>query len=151
MKEELPKRKKLPHEIPSWAADDSIFFITISCRERGKNQLCAPHVTAPLFETVAFRQGRGDWFVHLLLLMPDHVHALISFPRDRSMKTVISQWKEIAAKQTGIKWQRDFFDHRLRAGESFREKAAYIRMNPVRAGLAKRPEDWPYVWEGIPW
>jgi len=47
----------------------------------------------------------------------------------------------------GIGWQRDFFDHRLRKNEAYLEKAAYIRMNPVRAGLVASAEDWPYVWE----
>jgi len=35
----------------------------------------------------------------------------------------------------GIKWQRDFFEHRLRSDESWREKADYILANPVRKGL----------------
>jgi len=84
--------------------------------------------------------------------MPDHLHALISFPHDASMKKVISGWKEHLAKQCGISWQRDFFDHRLRGDESYREKAAYIRNNPVRKGLVTEPDEWPYVWseEGRP-
>jgi putative transposase len=43
-------------------------------------------------------------------------------------------------------WQRGFFDHRLRADESFEEKATYVRMNPVRKGLVGRPDDWPHLW-----
>jgi mono/diheme cytochrome c family protein len=35
----------------------------------------------------------------------------------------------------------------LRKDESYREKADYIRANPVRAGLVTRPEDWPYFWQ----
>ncbi len=99
-----------------------------------------------VFESVAFRQNRGDWFIHLLLLMPDHLHALVSFPRDRDMKHVVSQWKEITAKKTGVTWQRDYFDHRLRNDESYLEKAHYIRMNPVRKGLIAANEVWPFQW-----
>jgi hypothetical protein len=36
------------------------------------------------------------------------------------------------------------FDHRLRRDESLDEKARYILANPVRAGLVKREEDWPW-------
>lgn len=36
-------------------------------------------------------------------------------------------------------WQKDFFDHVMRAGEDWRHHAAYIANNPVRAGLAA---DW---------
>ena len=114
---------------------------------RGENQLCPRFVADVLFETVAFRHTRGDWFVHLLLLMPDHIHGLVSFPRDAALRKVISTWKEIAAKKTGIRWQRDFFDHRLRDNEGYAEKAHYIRMNPVRAGLISDRAAWPYVWE----
>ncbi len=78
--------------------------------------------------------------------MPDHFHALVSLPPDREMKKVISNWKEIIAKKTAVAWQRDFFDHRLRAQESYEEKAHYIRMNPVRAGLAAKLNDWAFVW-----
>ena len=41
-------------------------------------------------------------------------------------------------------WQREFFDHLLRSNESYKAKWAYVRMNPVRAALVERPEDWPY-------
>ncbi|MBN1268123.1 MAG: transposase [Kiritimatiellae bacterium] len=149
--DELPKRKRLPHDIPSWVSDDAVFFITVCCRDRGVNQLCRGDVASAIFESVQFRQERGDWFVHLCLLMPDHVHALVSFPRDRAMKKVVRLWKENTAKRTGVRWQKEFFDHRLRNDENHVEKAAYIRMNPVRAGLVKRPEDWPWRWEGSIW
>jgi len=78
--------------------------------------------------------------------MPDHIHALLTFPKDCSMKTTISSWKGYQTKKLKIAWQRDFFDHRIRNDENLKEKASYIRMNPVRAGLVERPEDWPYVW-----
>ena len=76
--------------------------------------------------------------------MPDHVHMLVTFGPDASMKKVIRNWKRYAANHVGIHWQRDFFDHRLRDDESYEEKAAYILNNPVRAGLVNRFEDWPY-------
>jgi len=85
------------------------------------------------------------WFVHLAVIMPDHVHFLLSFPRNKSLQIVMSKWKEWTAKSLRIKWQRDFFEHRLRRDESYREKAAYILANPVRAGLVKDWEDWPYL------
>jgi hypothetical protein len=44
-----------------------------------------------------------------------------------------------------IAWQRNFFDHRLRHDESLDEKVAYIRENPVRAGLIAEGEEWPYA------
>ncbi|MSU23733.1 MAG: hypothetical protein EXS32_07915 [Opitutus sp.] len=142
-----PRRKFLPHGTPPWVGNEATFFITICTAPRGKNQLCHQHIADHLFETVRFRQTRQAWFVHLLLLMPDHLHGLLSFPRDIAMRKIISNWKEIAAKKTGLRWQRDFFDHRLRNDENYLEKANYIRMNPVRAGLVAEAAAWPYVWE----
>ncbi len=142
-----PVRQKLPHEPPAWIRDGDPFFITICCTPRGTSQLCNPVTAGIIFESVRFRHSRQDWYVHLLLLMPDHLHALISFPGDRAMKTVISNWKEIIAKKAGVSWQRDFFDHRIRDDRSYVEKADYIRMNPVRKNLISDATLWPFVWE----
>ena len=42
-------------------------------------------------------------------------------------------------------WQPEFFDHLLRSRESRSEKWAYVRENPVRAGLVARAENWPFA------
>lgn len=81
-----------------------------------------------------------------MLLMPDHLHALLSFPLPEDMRKVVAGFKEMVAKRIAIEWQRDFFDHRLRNDESFDEKVHYIRMNPVRKGLVAKPEEWPWIW-----
>jgi len=141
-----PVRKTLPHEPPPWLRDGSAFFITVCCSPRGINQLCNPATADILFESVRFRQDRGDWYVHLLSLMPGHLHGLMYFPGDRLMKSVISSWKEILAKKAGVSWQRNFFGHRIRDDESFAEKADYIRMNPVRKRLVADAALWPFVW-----
>jgi putative transposase len=143
----LLTRKQLPHAIPSFVhPDDAVFFITICCRSRGDNQICLSEIATGLFDSVAFRNQRGDWWVQFLLLMPDHLHALASFPETAEMRTVVAEWKKFTARTWNIQWQRDFFDHRLRNDESAQQKEEYICQNPVRAGLVKKPEDWPYVW-----
>ncbi len=146
----LSRRKKLPHDIPLWLhPEDAVWFVTICAVPRGKNQFCHRDIVGQLFESIQFRNERGDWFVRLAVLMPDHVHFLVSFPPETVMRRIIAQWKEITAKRLAIRWQRDFFDHRLRHDESLREKEDYIRSNPVRAGLVSDLENWPYVW--TPW
>jgi hypothetical protein len=44
-------------------------------------------------------------------------------------------------------WQKQFFDHLLRSPQSYGDKWAYVRENPVRAGLVARAEDWHYAGE----
>jgi hypothetical protein len=46
----------------------------------------------------------------------------------------------------GPVWQDESFDHILRGNESFAQTVEYIRENPVRKGLVKRPEDYPWLW-----
>jgi putative transposase len=141
----LPQRKRLPHDAPFSLPDTEIWFVTICCRERGRNQLTREPMAAQLLGSAAFYHERGRWFIHLFLLMPDHLHALVSFDSRESLRGVVCAWKRYQATHHGIIWQRDFFDHRLRRDESFYEKAAYIRMNPVRAGLVDDPAKWPHV------
>ena len=146
----IPPRKSLPHEVPLWVDPrKEIYFISINCEERFRNQLALPDVSEHLFETVRHRQEKLLWWPYLFLLMPDHLHALLSFPPSgKPLRSVVSKWKEWTAKQFGIIWQRDFFEHRLRHDESRREKADYILQNPVRKKLVVRPEDWPFVYFG---
>ena len=139
----LPVRKRLSHEAPLWVDPGKAhYFITICCKQRGRKQLTYRHIAYELFETIKHRNSAGIRYVHLALLMPDHMHLLISFPQsEKRIQTVVSKWKEWTAKSLKIDWQRDFFEHRLRKEGSFREKADYIFLNPVRAGLVKEKED----------
>ena len=141
----LPKRKTLPHAPPLWLPDGATWFITICCDRRELNLLAMEPTASNLLNSALFFHQIGRWFVHLFLLMPDHLHALVGFPPHEQLARVVRAWKKFQATHYGISWQRDFFDHRLRRDESFEEKASYIRMNPVRAGLVRAPEDWPYL------
>ena len=141
------KRKRLFHTTPPWVSSGKTFFITICCTQRHQNQLACPTAFAVMTAALEHYVDSHRLWADLFLVMPDHPHALPSFPPDEQMEKVIRDWKRFVAKQTGIVWQAGFFDHRLRSDESYEEKAHYIRMNPVRAGLAAEPQDWPYVWE----
>jgi putative transposase len=140
-------RRKLPHHLPSGVIagpENDAFFITICCIPRHKNQLALSSSWQAISETVALREHNGDLKCRLLLVMPDHLHGIFEFPGAKPMAKVMTDFKAWLAKSAGIVWQRDFFDHRLRGWESAAEKAKYIRLNPVRAGLVASPEDWPY-------
>lgn len=91
----------------------------------------------------------------MILLMPDHLHALVSFSwmKGKGMNRVIENWKRFTATRSGISWQRDYFDHRIRSEQDHQSTWFYIRENPVRAGLVETYDQWPYVWfpTGIGW
>jgi len=83
-------------------------------------------------------------------LMPNHVH-LITVPSSTdSLAKAIGETHRrytLAINQRqqwrGHLWQGRFFSYPL--GPSHLLAAArYIELNPVRAGMARRPEDWPW-------
>jgi len=139
----LPKRKWLGHAVPNWV-EHGIFFITINCCRRGGDDLIRGDTHRVLRES-ALHYHNLRWWIHLWLIMPDHVHALLSFPQSENMTKVLADWKRFVARKTEVEWQKGFFDHRLRHDESVEEKAHYIRMNPVRDCLVRNPEEWPHV------
>jgi putative transposase len=135
----------LQHHTPNWV-EYSEFFITICTRPRNQNQLCQA-TTAPLILQSAEKYHLTHrWHCSLILLMPDHLHALIQVPERYRLTHVISSWKGYLAKNLDIRWHHGFFDHRIRRSESLSEKWNYIEMNPVRSGYVKKPEDWPHRW-----
>jgi putative transposase len=81
--------------------------------------------------------------------MPDHLHMLIAVEGDAILSNLVRDFKRITAKTARIRWQRNFFGHRLRHDESEKEKADYINQNPMRAGLISPDGTWPYVIDSV--
>lgn len=139
-------RRWLRHATP-WGVEYPEFFITICCRPKGLNQLChTKSGLATLKIAKEFHQKR-KWSLSILLLMPDHLHAIVQIPERKRFSLVIGQFKQRVACKTSVKWQRGVFEHRIRHSGSWAEKFAYIKENPVAAGYAPNPEVWPWKWQ----
>lgn len=143
------ERKKYPghlfHSVPTWVRPGSVFHIRVRCEPRNRQSLIASEIGAALLDSVEFYHAHQRW-VNLFLLMPDHWHALLSFPSNEAMSEVIGDWKRYQESRHGIAWQEGYFDHRIRNDHEFELKAGYIRMNPVVKQFCARPEDWPWTW-----
>jgi REP element-mobilizing transposase RayT len=157
MSEERPRLSKLyhgfggrlNHEIPAWARDDAIYHIRVRCAA-GSPLLTQPEIADRLLESVKFYHEKGRWWTYCFLLMPDHWHGLLSFGPTRDISKTIGEWKSYHARRSGIVWQENYFDHRLRNHlAEFDAKYSYIRRNPVVVGLCARPEDWPWQWHPV--
>jgi REP element-mobilizing transposase RayT len=139
---------RLHHTVPSWVGDGAIFHIRIRLdRTREQPTLITLPIAESLMESARFYEARKRWYITVFLLMPDHIHALLSFQRDKAMSRVIGDWKHFHKHKHEIIWQEGFFDHRLRddeRGEQLSAKINYIRNNPVVAGLCATPEEWPW-------
>jgi putative transposase len=98
--------------------------------------------------------------LHTIVVMPDHVHLLLTplsksdgwpYPLPEIMhavKGVSARKINILLGRTGPVWQEELFDHLLRSNESLAEKVDYICQNPVRAGVVEREGQYPWLWRG---
>lgn len=91
-------------------------------------------------------------------IMPNHVHVLVKLAGDSSLSKIIQSWKGASScdinrilGQTGPLWQRDYHDRFVRDMDHYHDCRAYIRNNPVKAGLCTKPEDWPFSSAGAGW
>ena len=138
--------QRLHHAVPPWAKVGSYFHIRLRVASENSLPLTQPGHAQMLLDSVKNYHERRRWHCLLFLLMPDHAHALLAFPREAYMSRVIGEWKHYAARQMKVRWQANFFDHRIRDGHNLEEKHAYILRNPVVRGLCSREADWPWVW-----
>jgi putative transposase len=89
--------------------------------------------------------------VHDFVVMPDHVHLLLSLGQDMSiekaMEFIKGGFSYRLKKEFGYAgevWQRGFSEVRVKDHESFLRCREYIAENPVKAGLVDSPEKFPY-------
>jgi len=136
----------MDHATPEWIRFEADYFVTICGKSRNVNQFCHPSLGSVILDSIRYRHGKGIWFCHLAVLMPDHVHLILGFPDVPRFSLIVGDWKRWLTKNHGVSWQENFFEHRLRQEESLGNKAEYILQNPVRAGLIREAKDWPYTW-----
>jgi REP element-mobilizing transposase RayT len=143
---EVSMRKgTLFHKTPGWVPTGSPFHIRLRV-DRGISFLLTDPVLAMDIIAAAGRYHVDRrWYLKLMVVMPDHIHMIACFPVEPGMSRVVGNWKAYLARHHGIRWQANYFDHRLRNDDEYVEKAHYIRMNPVRAGLCQSPEEWKWV------
>lgn len=132
--------------------DRPLFFITTATHQR--RRLLGQDTVYKAFIAFSEKAVERGVFVGRYVLMPDHLHLFVAIaPGGEDLSKWVQILKVTLAKalreqgQTSPFWQKGFFDHVLRSAESYRLKWEYVRENPVRAGLVKRPEDWPYQGE----
>ena len=139
--------KRLYHETPSWVRSGSVFHIRIRCHQKNKTPLTDYSLGIQILDSVIYYQEKGNWYCRLFVLMPDHLHALLSFNPEKNMSEWIGIWKKYHHRNNYIKWQENYFDHRIRNDKELELKSTYIRHNPVVKGLCTIPELWPWTLE----
>jgi REP element-mobilizing transposase RayT len=144
----MPTRKTDELHAYRWSASGVRYFVTM-CTAARKTGLDAPSVRARILQTVKASDGGGDTESWAFTVMPNHLHWLFRLGGRLELGQVVGRLKAqtfAALADAGLGWQRDFFEHRLRAREGTRAYARYIFMNPFRAGLLAREASWPGWW-----
>jgi REP element-mobilizing transposase RayT len=142
--------RRLPH----YQKDDLAVFVTFCCG-------CLdplPEAVRDIVVRHCLHDQGTKAAIHAVVVMPDHVHLLLTPLRDldgnlyslveilQGIKSASAHSLNRALGRSGPVWQEESFDHVLRSDESFEQKAEYIRQNPIRAGLVKEAADYRWLW-----
>jgi REP element-mobilizing transposase RayT len=138
--------------LPHFQNDFKTYFVTFVTRDR---------LVLPPFarDIVLNHVVQSDlYFLHAAVVMPDHVHLLITpgwrvdgvlhalCDITRRLKGSSAREVNLAMRRRGSLWQRESFDHQLRQDESLRQKGEYICNNPVRWGLVGSGEEYRWLY-----
>ena len=144
-------RRQLPH----LQCDDKPHFLTFCTDHRW---IIPESVRSLVLESCLHDNGK-KFDLRVAVVMPDHVHMIFTPLIDYHAKEVCSLAEIMDAikgasahrinKALGRKgrvWQPESFDHVLRSSESLDAKMRYLLENPVRQGLARDWNDYPWLW-----
>jgi len=91
------------------------------------------------------------FLINRLGVSSDHWHAICAPEYPLSISVVMKSIKTSSMilmnrqrHESGELWQGRFFDRALRTVKEYNEKVDYIHLNPVKAGLVRRSQDWPW-------
>jgi putative transposase len=123
--------------------------VTFSAWER--RRLFAVESYARLFLKTLYGYRRQAKFeLHAFVLMPEHVHLLLTPAPDVTLERAMQFVKGGYSHALGVEgrkgevWQRGFTDHRIRGGADFEAHRGYIHENPVKRGLVEAASDYRY-------
>jgi putative transposase len=117
------------------------YFLTTAIAER--RTLLRSEANAALLSKLTFHyRDEGRYFLHAFVVMPDHLHALITPSYDHSVERCIQCIKGGFSRAIGKDshpaeriWQRGFREHRVRDAEDYIRRKSYIAQNPESWGL----------------
>ena len=102
-----------------------------------------------LIEVLLGYRDQGKYFLHEFVVMPDHVHALLTPAAALSLERAVQfikgglSYRLRKAEKIQV-WQESFTNHRIRDVEDYERHCEYVRMNPVRAKVARAAAAYPF-------
>ena len=126
------------------------YFLTFSTWQH--RRLFAVEAYARLFlKTLYHYRHESRYALHAFVLMPDHVHLLLTPAQDVTIEHAVQLIKggyshalgTLIGRKSEI-WQRGFTDHRIRDSRDFAHHRNYIHQNPAAAKIAFDPREYRY-------
>ena len=125
-------------------------FLTFSCYHR-LPLMAELRMEEAFLSALEEMRRRFNMCVFGYVVMPEHVHLLVNEPASGTIADVIFSLKRKVSdrarreKQSGDPfWMLRYFDHNVRNHAGFVTQLRYILRNPVKRGLCKSPEEWPW-------
>ena len=126
-------------------------FVTFTCYRR-LQFLVDESARATVLKALENTRQRYGLRVYGFVLMPEHVHLLISEPEQGTLARALQSLKSASARMARNAssdiaaavhfWQARYYDRYMRDFEEFSEKLRYIHNNPVKRGLCSAPDGW---------
>jgi len=137
----------MPSRLTRYQKDGHYHAINFTCY-RQQSWLEDKHSCIVFEETLEALRKRHNFYLFGYVIMPNHVHLLLSEPAQHTLATTISVLKgETSKLLKGDRpqfWQTRYFDFNVFTQKKFVEKLRYIHRNPIKEGLVEKPEDWPW-------
>jgi putative transposase len=118
-------------------------FLTFSCYHR--QPYLGTSEAMNLFEDALERIRKSYSFAVVgYVVMPEHVHLLVSEPEQSSLDRAIKSIKLSVTFRRDPRpfWQARYYDFNVWTEDKRVEKLRYMHRNPVKRGLVQKPEDW---------
>ncbi len=132
--------------IPKRLTSHGTFFISAPTQDR--RRVFQRDTTAQLFlDTLHHYANEGRYDLHAFVIMPDHVHLLLTPAPEISLEKAMQFIKGGFSFQLKSKlevWTRSFNEHRIRTPQELQNHVAYIEQNPVRARLVEQARDYKF-------
>ncbi len=135
----------MPWGLKRFHGTRDLHFITFSCYRR--QPLLSSSRAKRTFEVVLEQVRRQyNFFITGYVVMPEHVHLLMSEPEDKKLASALQVLKQLVAQRLGGHqfWQPRYYDFNVWSELKCKEKLRYLHRNPVKRGLVAAPEDWEW-------
>jgi putative transposase len=135
----------MPRGLVRYHKTGNFHFVTFSCYRR--QQFFRSALGRTLFErSLETMRLRYDFVVAGYVVMPEHVHLLLSEPKKAPLSKALQALKLSVSVQSQHKpfWQIRYYDFNVYSPGKRSEKIDYIHRNPVTRGLVNDSKDWPW-------